>query len=199
MADKEKKEDSKDKDEKKEGAAPAAAESGSKKLAIMAGIVAANLLIVVVLTVVLVNHWKPKDPAVLEAATKQKEEEAEREKQTKMGETLKDPIVVVVNLAGNSDRFLKASLVLEYEPKEGAKGGGEGEGEKGGGGDPEIMKRLPKIKAIAIEILSTKTAEELADLDGKRKILTQLKNEMNKIFPEPETIKNIYFSDFIIQ
>ena len=64
---------------------------------------------------------------------------------------------------------------------------------------PEIEKRLPKLKDIGIGILSSCTFEDIKGRDGKKKVLTRLKNEMNKIFPEPETITNVYFDGFVVQ
>ena len=153
------------------------------------------MLVLSLISYFVILSLKPTDPEILAQKVKTEKEEAEREKMTEMGATLKSPIEVVVNLAGNDERFLKASLILEYM---GAEKGGGGEKE-GGGGDPDIVKRLPKLKDIAIGLLSTKTAEDLSTPDGKRKVQTMLKNEMNKVFPEPEKIKNVYFDSFIIQ
>ncbi len=190
----------KDKKEKDGAGEPKPELAGTKKMMIMAAIIGAMMLILSLISYFVILSLKPVDPEVIAEKVKQQKEENEREHETEMGATLKSPIEVIVNLAGDSERFLKASLVLEYmsEEKEGGGEGGEGEGE-GGGGDPEIVKRLPKLKDIAIDLLSSKSYEDIKDRDGKRKVLTMLKNEMNKVFPEPDKIKNIYFDSFIVQ
>jgi|SRR3989339_757256 len=176
--------------------APPPAEMSSKtKLLIMGGIVAGLLIVLVIVSVFIIRSLKPDDPEIIAEKIKAQKEEMERKKQTEMGATLNEPITVVVNLGSDAERFLKADLVLEYE---GAEGGGGGEHE-GGGGDPEIVKRLPKLKQIAIDILSSKSYDDVKDPEGRKKVLTLLKNEMNKTFPEPEKIKNVYFNSFIIQ
>jgi flagellar basal body-associated protein FliL len=193
----EKKEEKTERADKKEtapAAAPPAEISGSKKLGLMIGIIAGMMLVLSIISYFIILSLRPQDPELLAQKIKQQKEEVEREKMTEMGATLKSPIEVVVNLSGDNERFLKASLVLEYMGKEGD-GGEKGEG----GGDPEIVKRLPKLKDIAIDILSSKAYEEVKDRDGRRKVLTMLKNEMNKVFPEPEKIKNVYFDSFIVQ
>jgi flagellar basal body-associated protein FliL len=185
-----------EKEKPEEKAAPAEL-SGSKKLLIMGGIVAVLLIVLSIVSVVIIKSLKPDDPEIIAEKIKSMKEEEERKKQTEMGATLKEPITVVVNLGSDAERFLKTDLILEYGAEEGGKGGGEGEG--GGGGDPEIVKRLPKLKQIAIDILSSKTYDEMKDPEGRKKVLTLLKNEMNKTFPEPEKIKNVYFNSFIVQ
>lgn len=200
----EEKKEKSEKEEKKDaaGAASKAELAGTKKIMVMAGIIGGMMLVLSIISYTVIMKLKPVDPEVLAEKVKQQKEEEEREKQTEMGAVMKSPIEVVVNLAGGEgDRFLKAALVLEYEaPKEGGgEGEGGGHGGGGGGGDPEITKRLPKLKDIAIDLLSSKTYEEIKDREDRRKILIMLKNEMNKTFPEPEKIKNIYFDSFIVQ
>ncbi|MFH0920095.1 MAG: flagellar basal body-associated FliL family protein [Fibrobacterota bacterium] len=188
------------KDEKEEKpVAPPAELSGTKKVMVMVGIVAGLLAILIVVTVSILGKLTQKqDPEVIAEEMRKQKEEVERKKMTEMGETLKTPITVVVNLGSDAERFLKTDLVLEYEASaEGGGGGGHGEGKSEG--DPEIVKRLPKIKQIAIDVLSSKTFEDMKDPEGRKKVLTLLKNEMNKTFPEPEKIKNVYFNTFIIQ
>jgi len=200
MAEKEKEE--KGKEDKKDEGAKASEGGGSKNIILMAAIIGGMLAVMIAVTVVFINKTKPVDPEIIAEKVKQKEEEEARIKETAMGAVMKPPITVIVNLAGDSERFLKAELSLEYMPKEGAEGGGEkkeGHGGGGGGGNPEIEKRLPKIKDIVIDVLSSKTFDELKDRDGRRKVLAQLKNDINKIFPEPETVTNVYFESFIIQ
>lgn len=196
----EKEEKGRKEERKEETPAPApAASSGGKKNLVMAAIIGGMLLAMSAVSVVVIQSLKPEDPEIIAERMKQKQEEEEREKQTKMGSVIKPPMTVVVNLAGDADRFLKAELSFEYMPKEEESEGGEGGHGGGGGGNPEITKRLPKIKDIVIDLLSSKTYDEIKDREGRRKVLSQVKNEVNKIFPEPETITNVYFESFIIQ
>jgi len=197
----EKTKDAAPQDEKKAGNPPVEL-SGTKKLMVMGGVVVALLVVMSIITFVMLNRLKPEDPEIIAERIQKQKEEEEIKKETEVGETLPDPITVLVNLAGpDADRFLKAELVLEYLPKaeEGGGGGGHGEGEGKKKAPPEIEKRLPKLKDIAIGVLSSCTLEDVKDRDAKKKVLLRLKNEMNKVFPEPETITNVYFSGFIVQ
>ncbi|OGJ84278.1 MAG: hypothetical protein A2268_02765 [Candidatus Raymondbacteria bacterium RifOxyA12_full_50_37] len=175
-----------------------AAGAGKPNYIIMAAIIAGIVILQAIVVVVVINRLRPEDPEVVAERVKKQTEEQQREIETSMGATLESPIDVLVNLSGkDADRFLKAALVLEFEAS--AEGGG-GHGEKeGGGGNPEVEKRLPKLRDIAIGILSSCEIDDIKDREGKKKICTRLKNEFNKVFPEPETIKNVYFSSFVFQ
>lgn len=185
---------------KKEVRAPAEL-SGSKKVAVMVFIIAGIIAVLSAVSFFIIMSLKPEDPEIMAERIKKQKEELELKKETEVGETLPEPLLVLVNLAGpDADRFLKADLVLEYTPKGEAEGGGGGHGGEGAAkAPPEIQKRLPKLKDIAIGVLSSCTLEDVKDRDAKKKVLTRLKNEMNKVFPEPETITNVYFASFIIQ
>ncbi|MEW6041762.1 MAG: flagellar basal body-associated FliL family protein, partial [Elusimicrobiota bacterium] len=124
-----------------------------------------------------------------------------RERETRMG-LVSDTITVIVNPPPpDHESFIKAGFTLEYEEGSGIKvpRGGHGEGLMMEGIGSEIAKRLPKIRSILISELSSTPLLEMRSQDGKERLCTRLLNRINKIFPEKNSIKQIYIVDFIIQ
>lgn len=185
---------------KVEESAPA---GGGKKSAakwvLLGGILVAFLGIEAGMAVFFVNKLKPKDHALEEikdAQEKQKEAEA---KQTEMGATLEKPIDVTVNIAEtNGERFLKAAVQLEWNASETLLG-------------EELVGRLPKIKNIIIDILSSKPLAELMTVEGKKAIREAIVSDVNAILPsEVEDpgkgevvplgkVERAFFVEFIVQ
>lgn len=189
------------KDEKTE---EAKSSEGTGKKSIVKFIVMGVILMVFLgieagMAVYFVHKLKPEDKtleAVQDAQSKQKEAEA---KQTEAGATLEKPIEVTVNIAEtNGERFLKSSVQLEWN--EGDKLLGE-----------ELNIRLPKIKNIIIDILSSKPLAELMTVDGKKAIREAIVSDINAILPaevEPKPgedpvplgkVQRAFFVEFIVQ
>ena len=89
-----------------------------------------------------------------------------------------------VNLKSDAGRrYLKATLSLELS--------GE-----------ELSTELDAKKAVLrdriIRILSSKTLEEISSRKGKKKVSEQIVNALNAMITDGE-IKNIYFTEFVIQ
>ena len=89
-----------------------------------------------------------------------------------------------VNLKSDAGRrYLKATLSLELS--------GE-----------ELSTELDAKKAVLrdriIRILSSKTLEEISSRKGKKKVSEQIVNTLNAMITDGE-IKNIYFTEFVIQ
>ncbi|WP_291493768.1 flagellar basal body-associated protein FliL [Desulfurella sp.] len=96
---------------------------------------------------------------------------------------------MIINLADQSgDRYLKISLALVMNGKEKTKSG-ESSGE---------TLEDAAIKNAIITVISTKTSDTLLTLSGKEELKKQLIKAINNALGE-DAVKDIYFTDFIIQ
>ncbi|MGC8502273.1 flagellar basal body-associated FliL family protein [Desulfurella sp.] len=96
---------------------------------------------------------------------------------------------IIVNLADQSgDKYLKISLALVMNGKEKPKSG-ESSGE---------TLEDAAIKNAIITVISTKTSDTLLTLSGKEELKKQLIKAINSALGE-DAVKDIYFTDFIIQ
>ena len=207
-----------------EGDKKAAKKPLNKKLLIIVGVVVADLAIMAGLGMFIVGKLKKPaevDPAI-EAAKKQEEEEAEKHHNlTKIGMVLPKPLPFTVNIPGTPPHYLKCSIQFEWDGEEHEGGGGHE------GGAPaldatgnEIVKRMPKITDIIINILSSQTYDELLKPSGKQKMKEAIVTEINAILPEPHLdpkeeekrkkdphaepppsgkLRNAFFTEFIVQ
>ncbi|AAM24653.1 flagellar FliL protein [Caldanaerobacter subterraneus subsp. tengcongensis MB4] len=68
--------------------------------------------------------------------------------------------------------------------------------------DPKVLKKLeentPQIRDAIIQILRSKTAQEVEGPQGQEMLKNDIKNEINKIIGEGKVV-NVYFNDFIVQ
>ncbi|NOX25306.1 MAG: flagellar basal body-associated FliL family protein [Deltaproteobacteria bacterium] len=121
------------------------------------------------------KFFKPK-PVVSTKALKKTQE-------NKIGEMLDlDPFVV--NLADPSGkRYLKLSITLELAPASSA---------------DKIKKYMPKIRDMVIMLLTNMTFDEVMTPEGKIRLRDELFARFNHML-RPNRIKNIYFTNFIIQ
>ena len=195
----------------------------NKKIIVIAAILVADLGIMAGLGFFIVGKLKSAHPDVDPAAEAQREqEEREKEKKhelTKIGMVLPKPLPFTVNIGGAAEsHYLKCAIQLEWDGIEHAGGGGEH-----GGGAPaldatgeEIVKRMPKITDIIINILSSQTYAELLKPSGKQKMKEAIVTEINAILPEPAhdehakkeehegpppsgKLRNAFFTEFIVQ
>lgn len=90
----------------------------------------------------------------------------------------------IVNLLSESgSRYLKISLDLELSIQTLT---------------PEIDKKKPIVRDIIIRSLSSKTIEEISTTKGKERLKDEIVSKINEILTDGY-VKNIYFTDFIIQ
>lgn len=90
----------------------------------------------------------------------------------------------VVNLLSESgSRYLKTSLDLELSIETLT---------------PEMDKKKSIIRDIVIRSLSSKTIEEISTTKGKERLKDEIVSKINEILTDGY-VKNIYFTDFIIQ
>ncbi|ARU48385.1 flagellar basal body-associated protein FliL [Sulfurospirillum diekertiae] len=90
----------------------------------------------------------------------------------------------VVNLLSESgNRFLKVSIDLELsDPKL----------------QPEMDHKKSLIRDIIIRTFSSKTFEEISTLKGKDKLKDEVLDKINENLSDGQ-VKNIYFTDFVVQ
>ena len=93
-----------------------------------------------------------------------------------------DPFIVNL-VSPNADRYLKCKIDLELSNQEVQK---------------EIDKKLPAIRDLIIQILSSKTVEEIQTAKGKEKLKEEIKRKINQLLTTGE-VKNVYFTEFVIQ
>ncbi len=90
----------------------------------------------------------------------------------------------VVNLADpKGRRYLKVQLKLEIE-------------------NPEALERTqkaaPKLRDLVIIMLTSLTFEEVMTPEGKIRIRDELLERFNQVM-RPDRVKNIYFTEFVVQ
>ena len=90
----------------------------------------------------------------------------------------------IVNLADKGGkRYLRVSMDLELEKEE----------------TVEIVEKiLPKIRDAILMILPTKKYEDIGTVEGKSALRNEMLTKINELM-EPEEIKNIYFTEFVVQ
>jgi len=110
-------------------------------------------------------------------------EEAKKEAPSVIGEMLvMEPFVV--NLADpKGKRYLKVKIELELENKEAV---------------DKATKASPKLRDMVIMMLTSLDFEEVMTPEGKIRVRDELMERFNEIM-RPDHIKNIYFTEFVVQ
>ncbi|MBU2539475.1 MAG: flagellar basal body-associated FliL family protein [Proteobacteria bacterium] len=118
-------------------------------------------------------------PAVEDVAS----QEVKKEPEAVIGEMLvMDPFVV--NLADpKGKRYLKVKIELELESKEAV---------------DKATKAAPKLRDMVIMMLTSLGFEEVMTPEGKIRVRDELLERFNEIM-RPDHIKNIYFTEFVVQ
>ncbi|HIJ91645.1 MAG: flagellar basal body-associated FliL family protein [Desulfobulbaceae bacterium] len=118
-------------------------------------------------------------PATEEVA----DQEAKKEPPQVIGEMLVlEPFVV--NLADpKGKRYLKVKIELELESKEAV---------------DKATKAAPKLRDMVIMMLTSLGFEEVMTPEGKIRVRDELLERFNEIM-RPDHIKNIYFTEFVVQ
>jgi flagellar FliL protein len=123
-------------------------------------------------------------------ASEEDDEEEEEEHGDGHGEA-KGPIMepFVVNLADSgSRRYLRVSLNLELKKHE----------ESG----PLLAARMPQVRDAVLMLLSGKTTDQLLSAEGKAMLREELIDRLNTVLKRKnlkKTVKNLYFTEFLIQ
>ena len=93
-----------------------------------------------------------------------------------------DPFIVNL-ISTNADRYLKCKIDLELDSPE---------------LQQEVDKKIAPIRDAIIQILSSKTVEEIQTAKGKEKLKEEIKRKLNSMLTTGE-IRNVYFTEFVIQ
>ena len=114
-------------------------------------------------------------------------EEADNDMEEEVVETMgptKKLETFIVNLGDKGGkRYLRVSMDLELENEESAK---------------VVDKWLPKLRDAVLMILPTKKYEDIGTVQGKSALRNEILTKLNELM-EPEAIKNIYFTEFVVQ
>ncbi|MBI5557721.1 MAG: flagellar basal body-associated FliL family protein [Deltaproteobacteria bacterium] len=132
-------------------------------------------------------------------------EESAEEEHAETAEAVGDIVALepfVVNLADpKGNRYLKMKISLEFEAKGGKEGKEAKEGKEGAepkGAAERIEKVAPKLRDIVIMMVTSLSFEEVMTPEGKLRIRDELIERFNRI-TKPDKVKNIYFSEFVVQ
>ncbi len=91
---------------------------------------------------------------------------------------------IVVNLGGiDSNRYLRIKISLEVDNEEAQK---------------KISEKTVILRDKIISFFSTKTVKDI-DTEGLFKLRLEIKDLLNKFLGSGDIIKQVYFSDFIVQ
>lgn len=63
---------------------------------------------------------------------------------------------------------------------------------------PELESKQAPLRDAILVLLTTKTLQEISDLQGKNQLRDEILNSVNKILP-PGKITKVYFTDFVVQ
>lgn len=66
----------------------------------------------------------------------------------------------------------------------------------------KIKERMPEVRDVLLRLLSSKTAEELSQLEGKDKLAEEISKQVNDVIgikQASEGVKKVLFGAFIIQ
>lgn len=90
----------------------------------------------------------------------------------------------VVNLGDQGGkRYLKTKIALEFSEEAVGK---------------EMTTRLPQLRDMILLLLSSKTLDQIQDIDGKIALRNELVSRINQTLQQGR-IQNLYFTEFVIQ
>jgi flagellar FliL protein len=90
----------------------------------------------------------------------------------------------IVNLlSADGRRYLKTKVSLELSHKNAG---------------PEVENKMPRIRDAIIQQLSSKRFDEISTESGKVRLREEIKNNVNRYLIDGQ-VKNVYFTEFVIQ
>ncbi len=117
-----------------------------------------------------------------ETAAKEEKKAADAIPKDSLGVTFElDPFVV--NLAGESSRYLKVVIVAQLSSPELA---------------VEMENRSPQLKDSIITVLSSKTPEEILSVQGKYDLKMELIKRLNANI-SAGVVRDLFFTEFVVQ
>jgi flagellar FliL protein len=97
---------------------------------------------------------------------------------------LYDLDTMIVNLADQGGkRYLRVTMALEVKDSDVV---------------ANIEKRLPQIRDAVLSILPTKKYDDVSTTDGKIALRTEIMEKINALLNK-ESVRNIYFTEFVVQ
>jgi len=164
------------------------APDGKKKLFIIIGAAVAVIIVIIVVLVMTMGGGK-KDPA--EAGKAETKSSGGHGGGHGGGDAKGGAVVTVYPLEpfivniydGQEVRYLK--LKVEFEMS-------------GAEIKPEIEAKQAPLRDAILVLLTTKTLQEIQDIQGKNQLRDEILSSVNKILP-PGKITKIYFTDFVVQ
>lgn len=93
-----------------------------------------------------------------------------------------EPFIINI-LDEEGTRYLKAAITLEASNEPVVE---------------EITQRMPQIRDAILLLVGNKTFGELADLQGKLQLRSELRERLNKILTGGR-VQKIYFTEFVVQ
>lgn len=164
---------------------------GNKKLFIIIGAAVAVAVILGAVVFMLVGKGdknKGKEEAKVEAKTEAKAEagghggEAGGKEGAAGNMYPLEPFIVNI-YDGQELRYLKVKIEMEMV---------------GAGVKPEIDARLAPIRDSILVLLSSKTLQDVQDVQGKNQLKEEIMGAINKTIP-PGKVDKVYFTDFVVQ
>ncbi len=159
------------------------------KKGVFFGIIVLVLIVEAIIAYVLVQATRQEDPRMLEKEKTKQDDATARIKQTSMGMTT-DPIEVIVNISSKEDgeRYAKVAIQLEYDDIKYPELG------------EMLTARIPRIKNILIDKVSSMRLENLLSAKGKMLFRNIIRREINKTIPSKSgEVRMVLLSEFIIQ
>ena len=97
---------------------------------------------------------------------------------------LYDLDTMIVNLADQGGkRYLRVTMALEVRDQDVV---------------ANIEKRLPQVRDAVLSILPTKKYDDVSTTDGKIALRTEIMEKINELLSKG-SVKNIYFTEFVVQ
>ena len=107
----------------------------------------------------------------------------DQEGKQEMGPTYSLETFIVNLVGGRGKNYLKAKVELELDSEK---------------TQAEINKRLPQVRDAILTTLSSKSNDDINTLEGKFQLRAEIISTLNQ-YLKTGRIKNVYFTDFIVQ
>jgi len=176
-------------DEAKNANAEGADKKGKSNIILIVVIaVVALLLIVGALVAFMMLSDSPKEATSVESGAvpveKKVSNSAKKSGYLTVGPMYPMDQFIVNLLSQNVKRYVKLMLNLELEHEQMV---------------PELDSKKAVVRDIVITILSSKTIEEVSTLKGKERLKEEILKKLNEEVIVDGSIKNIFFTEFVIQ
>lgn len=143
-----------------------------------------NLIIIAILGLCLIGGgvfvWKS---GLFSKKTDEADIEAETENQELIGPILSLDTFIVNLIGDRGKNYLKAKIELELDSEKTT---------------AEVNARLPQIRDSILTLLSSKSNEDINSLEGKYQLRAEILTTINQ-YLKTGKIRNVYFTDFIVQ